>query len=391
MYTDSITQEQKVQEQEIQSNNQRNGGSNLLKIVIVLIVIIGIGAGSVFAYMQVNPLFLKSKKDIFEEIIVNSFDRLSQGNFVADNNIRINVVDGSLDSELNMEIPFTVSVSKITENTIPDVGISIEEFDISPIVDYSIGGLMPMDSLDNVLSAELKLFEDSVYVKANSVPEVLAMFFPVEDLINKYESKWVSSSIDEVESASGVELDSGDSLTEEQMDYVLERISQAIVYDANPVIESEKEGDHTKIIYTSDLVDLNTAMESAVVDIENHIGENDSTLEINSDFTENITGAYRQVLYVDKSLVINGIDTEILLTDNTSVDPINTNISLTSNYSYEDNVEIDVPESDFTFEELMGDVMMLMFMGIGGEQGMSELEGQTIPSDETTNVLDNLF
>jgi hypothetical protein len=40
-------------------NNEEGGksGNNIVKILIALVILVGVGAGSVFAYMQVNPFF----------------------------------------------------------------------------------------------------------------------------------------------------------------------------------------------------------------------------------------------------------------------------------------------------------------------------------------------
>jgi len=71
-------------------------------------------------------------------------------------------------------------------------------------------------------------------------------------------------------------------------------------------------------------------------------------------------------------MVINRIENEMLLTDNTYDPPTNMNLYLNSNYDYRENVEIEVPNSDFTIDELMGDVMMMMFMGM--DMGMEDSE-----------------
>jgi hypothetical protein len=364
-------------------NNEEGGksGNNMVKILIALVILVGVGAGSVFAYMQVNPFFLKSKEDIFKEILTNTFDRMSQGNFIADNNMKVNFKEDS--EEINFELPFVLTISEIEENNMPNIGISIGEVDISPLVYYSFGGFFPVSGNNN-LSVDFRVVDESAHVRVGSVPEILTTFFPVEDLVTKYEGKWISSTLDEVESVTGAEVDNEDVITDEQLVYIFDRLSQVVIEDAKPVIESEKEGDFTKITYTSDFTNFSKAIESASADIDNYLGAEESQLGNYSESYENLTGVIEQVIYVDNSLVINRVDGEIILVDNSDGNELETRTSVTSEYTYHDNVEIDVPVSDFTIEELMGDVMMAMFMGFGGNMGGTILEGEA--TDDWTDT-----
>jgi len=349
---------------------QNNGGSKIVKIIIALVVLVGVGAGSVFAYMQVNPFFLKSKEDIFKEMLVNTSDRISQGNFISDNNVKINIKDGY--SELDFEVPFRISVSEIVENSMPNIGFTVDNLDTSPLVTYAVGGMMPVDGLDNNFGAELRLFDESVHFKVSSVPEILTMFLPLDEIVAKYENRWVSSSIEDIESTTGVEISNEESLTDEQMDYIIDSFSQAFITDAKPTIDSEKDGDYTKIIYSADFQTLLSAVELAIIDIDNYMGVSDSDFDAMQNDLESVNGTFKQSMYVDNSMVINRIENEMLLTDNTYDPPTNMNLYLNSNYDYRENVEIEVPNSDFTIDELMGDVMMMMFMGM--DMGMEDSE-----------------
>ncbi|NCS99268.1 hypothetical protein GW764_03725, partial [Candidatus Parcubacteria bacterium] len=201
---------------------------------------------------------------------------------------------------------------------------------------------------------------------------ILTMFLPLDEIVAKYENRWVSSSIEDIESTTGVEISNEESLTDEQMDYIIDSFSQAFITDAKPTIDSEKDGDYTKIIYSADFQTLLSAVELAIIDIDNYMGVSDSDFDAMQNDLESVNGTFKQSMYVDNSMVINRIENEMLLTDNTYDPPTNMNLYLNSNYDYRENVEIEVPNSDFTIDELMGDVMMMMFMGM--DMGMEDSE-----------------
>lgn len=340
-----------------------------LKVIITIIILLSIGAGTAFAYYKIDPFFLKDEKMILGQSIENTYEAIVSKDF-SGKNIHEMKLKTPYTPELILNIPVMFQIDYIEGKDAVNGHVIVGDIDVGSIFTSMMDSSEIDESLigNEILNFELKLVDGKIFLRLNKFPDFALKMFPI---LGDYVNKWIYS---DLESATSIaQVDAEDlKLTQEEIDYIKERLRKAFIFDANPEITSEKIDGKMEITYTVLNKNMYDSMVLAIKDISNKLGHPIPEDEFDASLTEEVEGSSSIVFTVNKNLLIEKINTSFAGASDNEFS-IDTKIEL--NLDFVSTVDVVAPESNLSFEEIMATFSSPSLATSSADSSLYEAEG----------------
>lgn len=343
----------------LQNKSPKSHGSISLvtKILAIVVFIFLISTASVFAYYKVDPFFLKDPKVVFSNAFVETYRSLLVKDFSGTINYDIDYTDTSVDgleTKMKINIPAYFAFDYLDGVKSPNASFKIGDIDLEPILSSYALLLGTTEELGEAkINFEVQNSKEKVFFKINKLPEIAKQFLPS---IDNYLNTWIYTVIEEIEKVASVDADEA-ILTPEEMEFAIERIKSAIVYEAEPEITEDTVDGKMVVMYRADSKKLAKALFVAADEITQKLedtesGEAELTITNYEEDLEKLNGYFEMKITINKDLLIE--KTESFL-DNT-YDKSKLQMSIITTLDFETPVTITEPVDARNAEDIIAEI-----------------------------------